>query len=336
MGMADLLSARHDRSYRLLFSHPRMVEDLLRRFLDEAWVEKLDFSTLEQANASHVSEGLHSRDGDVAWRLRLRDEPLPVYLLVEFQSEVQRFMALRQTAYLALFYQELVHQGRLTAAGELPPVLSFVVYNGKVGWWAPRELSELIRSLGGSSDRFVPRLRYRLLDMEAVPEDALRGPNLVALLIRLERSRTRSGLRAVIRELVAALAGEDEGGLRRAFVVWLQRVLLPGKGEEDIPELVDLKEFRAMLIERVEEWNRELEARGERRGLKKGLKRGLEKGLREGLEGQRDLVLRLLETKFGAIDSRTRARVKVAQPKSLLRWGERLITAERLSDVFAR
>jgi Domain of unknown function (DUF4351) len=163
----------------------------------------------------------------------------------------------------------------------------------------------------------VPRLRYRLLDMEAVPEDALRGPNLVALLIRLEGSRTRSGLRTVIRELVAALAGADEGALRRAFVVWLQRVLLPSKGEEDIPELVDLKEFRAMLIERVEEWNRELEKRGLR-------------------EGQRELILRQLETKFGEIDSRTRARINVARPQSLLKWGERLITAERLSDVFAR
>jgi len=313
-----------------------MVEDLLRRFLDEAWVEALDFSTLEQANASHVSEGLQGRDGDIAWRLRFRSEPLQVYVLVEFQSEVQRFMALRQAAYLVLFYQELIQQRQLTPDGRLPPVLSFVIYNGKVDWWAPQELSELIRALGGASDRFVPRLRYRLLEMEAVPDAALRGRNLVALLIRLERSWTRSSLRAIIRELVAALAGADEGGLRRAFVVWLQRVLLPGKGEEDIPELVDLKEFRTMLIERVEEWNRELEARGEKRGLKKGLQKGRKRGLEEGLAGQRELVLRQLETKFGEIDIRTRSRVMAAKPKSLLRWGERLITAERLADVFAR
>ena len=206
-------------------------------------------------------------------------------------------------------------------------------YNGKVSWGAPQELSELIRALGGASDRFVPRLRYRLIEMEAVPEAALRGRNLVALLIRLERSRTRSGLRAVIRDLVAALAGPDEGGLRRAFVVWLQRVLLPGKGEEDIPELVDLKEFRAMLIERVEEWNRELEARGEKRGLKRGLKKGLKEGIGSG---HRDLLLRLLETKFGPLDARTRERVQAARPQRLLRWGERLLAAERLADVFGR
>jgi hypothetical protein len=36
-----------DLSYRSLFSFPRMVEDLIREFVPESWVDKLDFSTLE-------------------------------------------------------------------------------------------------------------------------------------------------------------------------------------------------------------------------------------------------------------------------------------------------
>ena len=40
--------AAHDSSYRLLFSHPRMVADLLRGFVDEPWVHELDLSTLPQ------------------------------------------------------------------------------------------------------------------------------------------------------------------------------------------------------------------------------------------------------------------------------------------------
>ena len=36
----------HDHSYKLLFSEPRMVEDLLRGFVPDEWVEELDFSTL--------------------------------------------------------------------------------------------------------------------------------------------------------------------------------------------------------------------------------------------------------------------------------------------------
>jgi hypothetical protein len=37
----------HDNSYKLLFSHPEMVEDLLKGFVKENWVGECDFSTLE-------------------------------------------------------------------------------------------------------------------------------------------------------------------------------------------------------------------------------------------------------------------------------------------------
>jgi hypothetical protein len=320
---------KHDRSYRLLFSQPRMVEDLVRRFLGEPWVEDLDFTTLERLNASHISEKLESRDGDLVWRVRLRGgEREHIYLVIEFQSEPQRFMALRQSVYVGLLYQQLLKQGELTADGKLPLVLSIVVYNGKTGWAAPLELADLIRLELRGAEAWAPRLRYRLIELEACRPEDLRGRNLVALLIRLERSGTRSGLRRVIRDLVAALRGPDEGGLRRAFVVWLQRVLLPGKGEEDVPELVDLEDFRVMLIDRVEEWSRQIAAREQRKGERKGL----EKGRQES----RDLLLRQLEVKFGSVDEPTRARVSAARPQSLMRWGERLITAERLADVFGR
>ena len=108
-------------------------------------------------------------------------------------------------------------------------------------------------------------------------------------------------------------------------MVWMQRVLLPGKQETDIPEMVDLEDFRTMLIERVEEWNRELREQGRREGRKEGRQ-----------EGSRELLLRQLEIKFGQLEAPTRARVVAARPQSLMRWAERLLTAERLADVFGR
>ncbi|SMF93325.1 hypothetical protein SAMN02949497_0603 [Methylomagnum ishizawai] len=40
----------HDHTYKLLFSHPEMVADLL----PGDWVERLDFATLERLNAYYV------------------------------------------------------------------------------------------------------------------------------------------------------------------------------------------------------------------------------------------------------------------------------------------
>lgn len=102
-----------------------------------------------------------------------------------------------------------------------------------------------------------------------------------------------------------------------------------------------------MLEKRVEEWNRELREEGRllglkegrREGLKEGQQRGVQKGLQKGLqkgrqEGEASLLLRQLERKFGRLDPKTRKRVRGADAERLLTWGERVLTAERLEDVF--
>ncbi|HSG39160.1 MAG TPA: Rpn family recombination-promoting nuclease/putative transposase [Thermoanaerobaculia bacterium] len=117
----------NDRGYRSLFSFPRMVEELVREFVAEPWVDKLDFSSLTRVNASYVSEKLNSREGDLLWKLRRRDgTPVYVYILIEHQSKVDRFMALRLMTYLSLLYQDLVKLGELTN-GRLPLVIPVVI-----------------------------------------------------------------------------------------------------------------------------------------------------------------------------------------------------------------
>ena len=82
-----------------------------------------------------------------------------------------------------------------------------------------------------------------------------------------------------------------------------------------------------MLEKRVEEWNRELREEGRLLGLKEGEQKGMQKG-------EATLLLRQLERKFGRLDAQTRKRVRSADAGRLLDWGERLLTAERLEDVF--
>lgn len=62
---------------------------------------------------------------------------------------------------------------------------------------------------------------------------------------------------------------------------------------------------------------------------------GLQKGIQEGRQkGEAALLLRQLERKFGQLDAKTRRRVQSADAERLLDWGERVLTAERLEDVF--
>ena len=153
----------HDHSYKLLFSHPRMVQDLLQGFVHEDGVRQADFSTLERVSGSYVSDDLRERKDDVIWRVRLGPEWLYVYLLVEFQSRPDPFMALRILVYTGLLYQELVKGGHFTHTGKLPPVFPVVLYNGEPSWRAAQDVAELIEAVPGLM-AYRPHLRYLLLD----------------------------------------------------------------------------------------------------------------------------------------------------------------------------
>jgi hypothetical protein len=56
----------------------------------------------------------NEREDDMIWRLRWGGRWLYVYLLLEFQSSVDRFMAVQLLTYIGLLYQDLA------AAGEIP------------------------------------------------------------------------------------------------------------------------------------------------------------------------------------------------------------------------
>ncbi|HJX28736.1 MAG TPA: Rpn family recombination-promoting nuclease/putative transposase [Thermoanaerobaculia bacterium] len=321
---------QQDLGYRSLFSFPRMVEELVREFVAEPWVEKLDFATLKRVNASYVSTELKGREGDLLWKLHLRGgAPVYVYLLIEHQSRVDRFMAVRLMAYMSLLYQDLLKEGELTPEGRLPLVIPLVLYNGEAEWWAPRELSELIERVDEAADAYMPRLRYRVIDESRFAlEDLERRKSVAAQVFWLEQNRDPKTLGQGTGRLVPLLSGPEDGPLRQAVLIWIERVLMPGRRRhEPIPEALGLEEFRAMLEKRVEEWNRELREEGRLLGLKEGRKEGLQKG-------EATLLLRLLKRKFGPIDPETRKRVHSADTKRLLAWGERVLTAERLEDVF--
>jgi predicted transposase YdaD len=337
--------ADHDGGYKLLFGNQRMVEDLVRGFVPEPWVDRLDFSTLQLCDGSYVTEGHRRLEQDMVWRVEWKGEAtegegrrgerswLYVYLLLEFQSRVERFMAVRMLNYLSLLYLDLVKHRELTQSGKLPPVLPLVLYNGERRWSAPRQVSELIETVPGGLTVYRPSLEYLLIYEGRLSDEELASEeNLVAALFRLEESREPRRARDLVDALARRLQGAGKGPLRRAFARWLHKVLLPKRfpGVE-IPEMESLEDAQTMLRQRVIEWDRRVEELKEA-GLREGLQEGRRKGLQEG---RRELLLRLMERKFGTVDPAARRRIEDAEDRQLLAWGENLLTADTLEDVFA-
>ena len=124
----------------------------------------------------------------------------------------------------------------------------------------------------------IPTCRYGLASVQ----------NLAAALFRLENSRTPADVQRVLVALVAWLRDPEHESIRRAFTVWLKRVLLPGRlPTVSIPEVQDLAEMQSMLAERVIEWTQQWK------------EEGLQEGLQQGLAAERALLLRQVRKRFG-------------------------------------
>jgi len=347
----NLTMAEHDNSYKLLFSHAEMVRDLLLGFVRETWVKELDFSTLEKMSGSYVTDDIRDRHDDIIWRVKWGKQWVYVYLLLEFQSTIDYYMPVRIMTYMGLLYQDLIRTGQVNGPEKLPPVFPVVLYNGKPRWNAPVEISPLIEPVSGGLERYRPSISFLLLDEGNYQDEELKPlKNLVSALFRLEKSQGEEQLLEVVTSLIKWLASPEQVGLRRAFTIWFNRVLQagPANSRKNItPGFEELTEVKTMLAETVKEWHQQWKEEGIRIGEEKGIKIGEEKGIKIGekkgikigekkgrKEGELSIFLKLLELKFGPVSRERKAKIHNAGPDLILKWSERILTAETLEDIF--
>jgi len=92
----------HDKLYRRLFAHPEMVEDLVKTFVKERFVKGVDFSTLKELKNKYVTDENKYRENDIIYEIKIKNETLYFYILLEFQSTVDKFMPVRMLRYIGI------------------------------------------------------------------------------------------------------------------------------------------------------------------------------------------------------------------------------------------
>ena len=275
----------HDPAYKQFFSNSEMVESLLKDFVSEDFVKDLDFSTLERCSGSYVTDELRERHDDIIWRVGWKERSwCYVVLLLEFQSTPDPWMALRVLSYTSLLLLDLVKTGKVKEGEGLPPVLPIVIYNGNRIWKAPQEVAELFAPMPPSLKAYRPTQRHFLLDESQLTVDTdQENTGLANYLFQLEQAENIEQIRPIIKNLIVRLQEPKYLQLRRAFTVWLNRVVFKrAELDDNLPEFQDLQEVDAMLEERATQWKEQYIQQGVVMGRAEGMNLGRAEGINLG------------------------------------------------------
>ena len=155
-------------------------------------------------------------------------------------------------------------------------------------------------------------------------DDIVNSDNLIVPLIGLEQKvQKRLDAQPVIERLVKQLQHPRFDSLRRAFVVYISRVLELDKIASNI-ESYSLEEVLHMSVtERIQAYDKSL--------IQQGLEQGLEQGLHKG---HYDMLLILLEDRLGRIPASVMSRLKKTSTDELIELYRHALHIKSIDELF--
>lgn len=303
----------HDHFVREFFSEPAHAREFLSTVLPMALADTLDWARLRGEPATFIDEDLREQHSDLLFSVPSRTgEPQQVYLLFEHKSALDRRLSRQLLGYLARIY---------AAQSELAPVIPVVFYHGEAPHPAGQRFSA---DLSLSPERralyqpYIPDFGYVLFDLARTQPQAWGSLALRVFLAALNSARDPypTRLAGVLRLADQLLREPESTRIVHALLVYLFQV-------------TDLKptQWRTLLTPPP---SPDLEA-----AMISTAQQLFEQGKIEGkIEGETLFLERLLQAKFGKLSQSYQHRIAAADPETLLSWGERVLNASTLAEIF--
>lgn len=259
----------HDYGYKRLFSNVTIFRQLLESFVDEPWVKELDFSTAETLEHSFVSEAYQETESDLIYKLKRNGEDIFVYVLLEFQSSVDRFISVRILNYITSLYVAMIKSGQVK--DKLPPVFPIMLYNGDPKWTAPETVADTIAEHGLLGDYGIGFKYLKIIENEYSSETLLQIQNIVSTLFLAEN---HYDLEQLGQELLALFDKEDRTAIS-LFLNWFRMLAVDGRIDSTDYRAfekiyVEKTEVKQMFVNAISEKDKRLIQEGEAKGKTEG------------------------------------------------------------------
>ncbi|MBF0308169.1 MAG: Rpn family recombination-promoting nuclease/putative transposase [Magnetococcales bacterium] len=314
----------HDRLLKTLLSDPERAGTLLREHLPKEIAGSLAPDPPELVEGTFVDEALRSHLTDRLFKVRtLQGRVVLLYVLIEHKSLPEPHIAWQLAKYLV---EALKQWEREHPHWEfLPAIIPFVMYHGAAEWRIPDEFLSLV----DAEEAWKPYLlnfHYALMDLGRIEDGELfHQPRLRAWLLAAKyamRDGLQLGAKEVLIQSMIAIPEEDFRILMRYLVETFRNY-----DETTVRE----------IIHRVRpEEEEEMMSQFAQEMMKRGRQQGWQEGRQEGRQEEAAaMLLKQLRRKFGQTPDWVSEKIGTSSLDLIEAWGENILFADSLEDVFS-
>lgn len=294
---------------KALLSHPARAGALLRERLPREVVRFLSTEPPELIPDSFVEGSLREHRSDRLYRVEtVSGKTAFLYVLIEHKSTPDEKVGWQLLKYMG----EILRQWEKDNPKwkRLPAIVPFVFYHGSKEWKIPNEFLNLV----DAEEAWRPYLvnfRFPVFDLGEIPDKQLSKSHRLYVWLLAMKYATRGNQQMAIRELLTEALRAVPEDLRPILFYLIQTYNYDEPTLRGIIREVRPKEEDKMMSQFAQEI--------ERKAL---------------LEGEAKMLLRQLSHRFHPLPDEISDRVYGADPNTLEIWGDRVLEANSLDEVF--
>jgi hypothetical protein len=310
--MSKQLPNIHDAFFKRALSDPLLAGTFLREHLPPDVAGLLGCEPPEPVPVSFVDEELRQHHSDLLFRVHLKTGGNALaYVLVEHKSSPERGARLQLLRYIVRILANWYEQNEPPLP--LPVVLPLLVHQGPEAWRVCCEFADLFGAVPQPLRPYLPSFRHALVDLGQMEDKELsEQARLRAFLKALKYSR-----RPDLPESIGILLAEAPvlGAADLALIITYLK-----KGPITVNESLMREALQHLLPDEAEPpihgwFGKPYFDRGK-------------------AEGEANILVRLIERRFGDVPPHLRQRIFAADVATIERWVDRVLDARDLQSVF--
>ncbi len=266
----------HDKRYKKIFSNPIVMERFLKSFVHEDFIAKLDFSSMQKIDKEYVSDEYVGTESDIVYKMNYEGKEIYIFVLLEFQSTVDKLMCFRFMNYISSLYLDY---NKPDTMSKHPAVFPLLLYSGDSKWKYSNEIADLIEDT--IPGEYIPHLKYYPVLVNSFAKEKLKDiHNVISAMFYVENSNPEELSKEV--DILLDIIKEENTEVLNAFASWVNSYLsyLGNNDKEEIHDKIeDLQGVKTMFETRLKEYGIKLETKVRKETKKEDAKNMLDDNL---------------------------------------------------------